>query len=190
MLELAGPLAVAALVLAVGGAFKLRDPSSTRDMFAAVGMHSPRARRVFAIASGLVELALGVAAFLVGGWLLAFATAVAFAVFALLALRLVRTNSTTSCGCFGRHSGRTTFLHVAIDAVVAAVALATGIADAPGFLQARGELPVNGFVFAGLAALGAWLVIAALTVLPDALDAARRTPGSATVRAFDIPSSR
>jgi hypothetical protein len=190
MLELAGPLAVAALVLAVGGAFKLRDPRPTRDMFAAVGVRSRGARRVFALASGLIEVILGIATFLLGGWPLAFATAAAFAVFALLALRLVHTASAASCGCFGRHSGRTTGVHVAVDVGVAILALAAGIADAPGFLDVRNELPGNGFVFAGLAAIGAWLVVAALTVLPDALDATRRTPRPATVRTFDIPSSR
>jgi hypothetical protein len=190
MLELAGPLAVAALVLAVGGAFKLRDPGPTRDMFAAVGIRSGRSRRVLAVLSGVIELALGIATFLVGGWLLAFATSVAFAVFALLALRLVQTASTASCGCFGRHSGRTTGLHVAIDVAAATLALAAGIADAPGLLDARSDLPGGGFVFTGLAALGAWLVIAALTVLPDALEAARRTPRATTVRTFDIPRPR
>ena len=188
MLELAGPLAVAALVLAAGGLFKLRDPAPTRDMFAALGVGHRGLRLALALASGLVELALGVVTFLVGGWVLAFATAAVFAIFALLALRLVRTASAASCGCFGRHSGRTTGLHVAIDAVVAAVALTAGIADAPGFLDVRTELPAGGIVFAGLAALGAWLVIAALTVLPDTLDVARRTPRTATVRTFDIRS--
>jgi hypothetical protein len=190
MLELAGPLAVAALVLAAGGAFKLRDPGPTSDMFAAVGLRGRGARRLLAVASGLVELALGIATLLVGGWLLALATASAFTVFALLALRMVRTGSTASCGCFGRHSGRTTGLHVAIDVAVAVVALGAGIADAPGFLDVRDELPGGGLVFAGLAALGAWLVVAALTVLPDALDAARRTPRVPSVRTFEIRGQR
>jgi hypothetical protein len=37
MLELAGPLAVAALVLTAGGLFKLRDPGPTRDMLRSIG---------------------------------------------------------------------------------------------------------------------------------------------------------
>jgi hypothetical protein len=190
MLELAGPLAVTALVLAAGGGFKLRDPAPTRSMFLEVGVRSSSAAAVLAVGSGLVELALGTATFLVGGRVLALLTAAAFAVFTLLAARLVRLPTTASCGCFGRYSGDTTWLHVGVDAAVAAVALTAAVFDAPGFITARADLPGAGVAFIALAAIGAWLVIATMTVLPDALVAARRGPRPATVRSFEITRPR
>jgi hypothetical protein len=190
MLELAGPLAVAALVLAAGGAFKLRDPEPTRSMFTEIGVRSPRLATMLAVGSGVAELALGTATFLVGGRVLGLLTAAAFVVFTLLAARLVRLPTTASCGCFGRHSGDTTWLHVGVDAAVAAVALTAAVLDAPGFLDARGDLPGAGIAFVGMAAIGAWLVIATMTVLPDALVASRRGPQPATVRAFEISRTR
>lgn len=186
MLELAGPLAVAALVLAAGGVFKLRDPAPTRSMLAATGVRSPKLAAVLAVGSGLVELGLGAATFVVGGRVLGLFTATAFVVFTVLAARLVRLPTAASCGCFGRHSGDTTWLHVGVDAAVAAVAFTAGVFDAPGFLAARADLPGAGIAFVGLAAIGAWLVIATMTVLPDALVASRRGPQPATVRSFEL----
>jgi hypothetical protein len=190
MFELAGPLAVAALVLAAGGAFKLRDPAPTSAMWEALGMSGERARTTLTSLSGVVELALGLATFLVGGRVLALLTSAAFALFALLAARLVRLPAAASCGCFGRHSGRTTRLHVVVDAMVASVALVAAVFDVPGFLGARAELPGAGVAFVGFALLGAWFVIAALTVLPEALSAADRGTEAPAVRTFEIPTAR
>jgi hypothetical protein len=189
MLELAGPLAVAALVLAAGGAFKLRDPESTRTMWRVFGV-SRGSALVLAVGAGLVEVTLGLATFLVGGRVLAALTGAVFFTFAVMAEQLVRRPEATSCGCFGRHSGTTTRLHVVVDLVVGAVAAIAAVTDAPGFLDARSHLPGAGLVFVALAGLGAWFVIATMTVLPEALVAARRRPRTATVRTFEIRGSR
>lgn len=189
MLELAGPLAVAALVLGVGGAFKLRDPGSTRAMWRVFGV--PRGPALaLAIGAGLVEVVLGGATFLVGGRVLAALTAVAFLAFAVMAEQLVRRPEATSCGCFGRHSGSTTRLHVVVDAGMAVLAGVAAVGDVPGFVDARAQLPGAGVAFVALAAVGAWFVIAAMTVLPEALVAARRVPRAATVRTFEVRGPR
>lgn len=190
MLELAGPLAVAALVLAAGGAFKLRDPGPTRSMLRSAGVRSAGVAGVLAAVSGVVEVAVGTATFLFGGRVLGLVTAALFVVFTLLAARLVRLPDAASCGCFGRHSGDTTWLHVAVDACIAAAALTSAAFDAPGFLVARPDLPGAGVAFVAMATVGAWLVIASMTVLPEALVAARRGPRPATVRAFEIRAPR
>jgi hypothetical protein len=188
MLELAGPLAVAALVLAAGGTFKLRDPEPTVAMFGALGWLRARPALVMAYASGALELAVGMATFLVGGRVLATSTAILFAGFAAVAGRLVRLPSGTSCGCFGRHSGQTTWIHVVVDLALAAAASVAAVADAPGFLDARSSLPVGGALFVALAALGAWFAVAALTVLPEAMARAKRGPQAGSVKAFDLTS--
>ena len=154
MLELAGPLAVAALVLAAGGAFKLRDPAPTRAMWGALGVDGARVPWLLTLASGVVELALGVATFLLGGgrwgW-----------------LRRPRSRSSlcwppgsfTVCRVvwlLREAFGRSTRLHVVIDAVVAVVVAFGAVAvDAPGFLDARADLPGAGIVFVGFASCSA-----------------------------------
>jgi hypothetical protein len=186
VLELAGPLAVAALVLAAGGLFKLGDPAPTRAMFVSLGVSSRRVAGVLAAVSAIVELAVGLVAFVFGGWLPAAATAVAFLAFALIAWRMTRLPSVTSCGCFGRLSSEPTLLHVAMNLAVAAGALTAMVGDAPGFLDVRRQIPAGGLVFGALALVGAWLVVVAMTILPETLAAARRGPAPATVRTFEI----
>jgi hypothetical protein len=189
MLELAGPLAVAALVLVAGGAFKLRDPGPTRTMIGRVTGRTRPAPVAAGLLAAVAELAIGVGAFLVGGRILAGIATVAFAVFAVVAFRLTRLGSDASCGCFGRHSGQATPIHVGVDVGLAVLALAAAVADAPGFLDARHDLPAAGLPFLALAALGAWFAIAAMTVLPEAMIAARRGPRTEPVRRFEIMGS-
>jgi hypothetical protein len=186
VLELAGPLAVAALVLTAGGLFKLRDPVPTRAMFSALGIRSQRLATVFAVVGACVEVTLGLATLFVGGRVLGALTALAFVAFALVAWRLVRASAATSCGCFGRLSSEPTLLHVGVNVAVAIGVAGAAVADAPGFLEARQDLPGAGLVFGALALLGAWLVVATLTVLPDAMTAARRGPRRAPVNVFEI----
>ena len=172
-------LGVVAGTLAVGGLAKLRDPEATVPMVRALGLPaSPVLARVL----GAVELAVGVAAFGVGGRLLATAVAVLFVVFTLAVLRLRASGEAVSCGCFGRSSAPPTLVHVAVDAAAAAVALVAAAVAAPGFLAVRPELPGAGIPQLLLTALGVALGVALLTVLPEALVAARRLPASEAAR--------
>lgn len=186
MSELAGPLAVASLVLVAGGFAKLRDPRPTARMMAALARRPDDVPLAVARLAAAVELVLGVATFLVGGRVLGGLTAAAFGVFALVAWRLVRLGGQVSCGCFGRQSAGTTGVHVAVDVAVALLAAVAAAVDAPGFLGARPDLPAGGVPFVAFAVLGAWFTVAALTVLPDALLAARRGPRAPAVRTFEV----
>ena len=125
---------------------------------------------------------MGVAAFLVGGWALAAAVAVLFAIFTVAVLRLRAGGEAVSCGCFGRSSAPPTMVHVVVDAVAALVAVAAAVTDAPGFLSMRPDLPAAGVPQLGLTALAVWLGVALLTVLPEALVAARRVPATEAQR--------
>lgn len=186
MLELAGPLAVVALVLVASGSLTLRDPGARRRMLEALSGRPSRSLGALAVFTALLELVLGGATFLWGGRLLASWAAAAFVVFALVTWRLLRSGATTSCGCFGRRSGDATPVHVGVDAGLAVLATVAAVGDAPGFLDARADLPAAGVPFVGFAALGAWLAVAAMTVLPAALTAARRQPAAAPVRSFEV----
>ncbi len=118
---------------------------------------------------------MGMWAALVGGPA-AYVLAGLFAVFAVVMARLVAMGpAASSCGCFGTLSTRPTAVHVVTDALAAAVALAAALTATPGILGAVRELGgVLGAVFVPLVALGAWALVAVVTVLPDALDAAGR----------------
>lgn len=189
MLELAGPLAIVALVLAAGGVFKLRDPGPTRDMFATLTGRLHPSLAVLAVFSAALEVSLGVITFLVGGRIWAAITASAFLVFTILAWRLVRV-ANAPCGCFGRYSGRTTRVHVAVNGCLVALATVAGAFDAPGFVAARSDLPLGGVPFVAFALLGAWFAVAAMTALPEALLAARRGARPPEVRSFEITGAR
>jgi hypothetical protein len=168
---LGGLLGVVAGVLAVGGVAKLLGPEATVPMLRALGLPSSP---VLARLLGALEVAVGVAAFLVGGRWLAIAVAVLFTIFTVAVLRLRAGGEAVSCGCFGRSSAPPTLVHVAVDAVAAVVAIAAAVADAPGFLEVRADLPAAGVPQLLLTALAVWLGVAVLTVLPEALVAARR----------------
>ncbi len=166
-------LGVAAGVLALGGLAKLRGPEATVPMLRALGLAgSPALARLL----GLVEVGVGAAAFLVGGRALAAAVALLFAVFTVAVLRLRASGDAVSCGCFGRSSAPPTMVHVVVDAVAAVVAASAAALDAPGYLSVRPELPAAGVPQLVLTAIAVWLAVSVLTVLPEALVAARRVP--------------
>jgi len=172
-------LGVVAGVLAVGGVAKVVGPDATVPMLRALGLPpSPVLARLL----GLVEVATGVTAFLVGGRVLAAAVALLFVVFTAAVVRLRLAGDAVSCGCFGRSSAPPTMVHVVVDAVAALVGVAAAVADAPGFLEVRPDLPAAGVPQLLLSALAVWLGVAVLTVLPEALVAARRVPADEAAR--------
>ncbi len=186
MVSLAGPVAVAALVLAVGGVYKLRDPGPTASMFATLGLP---ASPVLVRFVGAVEIAAGATAFLVGGPVATGTVAVLFTAFTLITLRLVRLgDAAASCGCFGRLSSRPSLVHVGVDAVAAGVAAVGAVTGTPGFVELQPDLPGAGLAQLLLVAVGTWLVVVTLTVLPDTLAAARRGPRQPSVRTFEVSS--
>jgi hypothetical protein len=184
---LGGLLGVVAGVLTVGGAAKLLDPNASSPMLQALGLPaSAGAARVL----GGLEAVVGVLAFFLGGPVLAGLVAVLYAGFTVAVLRLRSVAGTSvSCGCFGRSSAPPTLLHAVVDGVAALVAAAAAIAAAPGFLEARPDLPAAGVPQLVVTFVAVGLGVAVLTVLPEALVAARRTPAperSGPVRAFAI----
>ena len=81
---LAGPFAIAAVLLAVGGAAKAVRPRDTAQALTAVGIRFPRVlpARVVVRIGGAVEAVIGVAALLVGGPVLCALVALSYLAFA------------------------------------------------------------------------------------------------------------
>jgi hypothetical protein len=184
---LGGLLGVVAGVLAVGGAAKLLDPDASSPMLRAIGLPAGAgAARLL----GVVEVVVGVLAFFVGGPVLAGVVAVLYGAFSLAVLRLrAVAGGGVPCGCFGRSSAPPTLVHAVVDVVAALVAVAAAVAGAPGFLEARPGLPAAGVPQLIVTFVAVGLAVAVLTVLPEALAAARRTPASGrgpAVRPFAV----
>jgi hypothetical protein len=183
MTALAGPFAIVALVLAVGGAFKVRDPAPTADMLGRLGL--PRSR-LLARGSGIIEIVVGLTAVVVGGRWSAAVVATLYLVFAAVTARLLHVAPSASCGCFGQLSSSASVVHVAANLVAAVVALVALLVGVDGFIELRGDQPAGGAAFAAMVAVGTWMFVMVITVLPDTLAAARRTPALAPVRQFTL----
>jgi hypothetical protein len=163
---LAGPFAVASLLLVVGGAAKVRRPDDTARAFRALGvLSSPPLVRL--LAAG--EMAVGAAALLAGGRLvtvLVAASYLGFSAFVLLAM--LRGGVLSSCGCFGSTDTPPTFVHVLVTLGLAAVSLAT-VADPVGpLLDGLSGQPLIGLPFLALIGCCVWMAYAALAILPRA----------------------
>jgi len=173
MTVLAGPFAIAALVLAVGGALKALEPADTANALRALRLPSGRA---FVRVGGAVELGIGVAALVTGATVLAAivgASYVAFAVVVLVALESGRPIS--SCGCLGKVDTPPSWVHVAIALVAAGVAIAaaTAVDSQVALPEVVSAQPLAGVPFVLLVGTGVALVLLAFTSLPKTMAAAR-----------------
>lgn len=167
MPALTGPGLVVAALLAVAGAQKLIDPTMTVGALRALRLpSSPLLVRIGSAA----ELALGVAAVVVGGpvlWLLVAASYLAFAAFVLGALR--QGTMIGTCGCFGREDTPPHPGHVALNVALAALAavVAARLVGAP--LDALAEHPGAGAVTVALSAVALVLLHALYVTVPRTL---------------------
>ena len=117
-----------AVLLGAAGAAKTVAPEPAAAALA--WLRRPHARWAVRVL-GVVELAVAVGAFVLGGPAPAIALAVLYAEFAVVAAAMVRSGSTLSCGCFGRVEMPATWRHVVVNiaAVVAGVVAASWPVD-------------------------------------------------------------
>jgi uncharacterized membrane protein YphA (DoxX/SURF4 family) len=184
--NLLGPFAIVAVVLVVGGVFKLRDPGPTHDLLRSLRLPPTD---LVARAVGAFEIALGGAAFVLGGPALATALAVTYAVFATVSWRLLHTGGAVSCGCFGKASAPPSAVHVAANVGATIISMAAAITATDGVWTGRDQLEGGPLPTLALVAVGAWLLVTVMTVLPDTLAATRRGPIEPAVPAFAVAAS-
>jgi hypothetical protein len=167
------PYAAAAVLLAVAGVPKVREPGDLVRAVRSVGMPFGRnAVRAFAAAEVVVALAALVVPGRVSAALLALMYA-GFTAFVVLALR--RGGVLSSCGCFGRADTPPTPAHAVVTGTASVVALLVAV-DPPGpgawsALVETGAGSVLGLVaLVALVGFLAWQVMAVLpTVQPAAI---------------------
>ncbi len=121
------PFLLAALLLCVAGAAKLRAPAAAGRALRGLGLPGPPGL-VRAFAAG--ELALGLWSALHPGRLAAGAVAVLYGLFAVLSLALMRRRA--SCGCFGDGATPASPVQSWLSVGLALVALAAVAAQPPG----------------------------------------------------------
>lgn len=169
--------ASAAVLLVVAGAAKLWSPSHGVADLLGFRAPTPLVQLV-----GGSEVAVGVAALVIGGWA-AWAVGLVYASFAGIVVRAVLADA-RSCGCFGRLDAPPSWIHVVGNLALAAVSVAaagsgTGGAAVPTIVQEITDRPTVGVALAIEVVLLAGLALALFTALPEALGVRTRR-GSVT----------
>jgi hypothetical protein len=173
MSVLAGPFAIATVVLALGGAFKALEPADTAHALGALGL--PTSRTLIR-AGGALEAILAIGALVTGNAVLVAIVAASYALFAVVVAVALRSGKPiSSCGCFGKVDTPPSALHVVLNVAAAGVAAGAVFVGAseinlPDVLT---DQPLLGIPFLLLVAIGVGLVLLALTALPKTLAAAR-----------------
>jgi len=173
---LAGPFAIAAVLLAVGGAAKAVRPRDTAQALTAVGIRFPRflPGRVVVRVGGAVEAVIGAAALVVGGPVLCALVAVSYFAFAGFVLVALRTGAPiSSCGCFGKIDTPPSIVHVVLDLAFAGVAAAAAVVGDVALPDVLGDQPLLGIPFLMLLVIGCSLVFLAFTSLPKTMAVVR-----------------
>lgn len=178
---LAGPYVGAAVLFALGGIFKFRQPAPTARALRDAGLSAlaPLARGL-----GAAEIAIGAAALAFDSRAAAGLVAAFYLAFAgFVALRLVRPPHVDAganagapaggCGCFGDTEGPPTTVHLVVNLAAAAVAGAVALGSGGGLSAALRGQPLAGVPLLLLVGVTTGLAYAALTVLPRTLEALR-----------------
>ena len=162
---LAGPVLALAALLGFAGVQKLVDPAATSGALRAAGLPSSS---LAGRAVGLGEVAVALAALVVGDRVTAGALAVTYGAFALFSWRLVaRSGATASCGCFGQDEAPATRLHVALNLIATVACAAAVLWPTGGLIEVLHHQPMAGVPFVALTALAAWLWYVMLEVVPE-----------------------
>ena len=190
---LAGPAYIALGVLAVAGVAKLTSPSPTASALDAISkaFTTKRLPRPLLIARvlGAVEVALAIAAAILGWAVLYVLVAAAYASFTVFIFWALNGNAgAISCGCFGHEDTPPTPGHAAFNAAATAITASVAL-DPVRIGDFEGSI-FEAVLSVALVGLGVTLVIAALTALPRTLSTidGGSSTGSATrnVQTFNI----
>jgi hypothetical protein len=164
MSALAGPWTIVTGLLLLGGTLKAAHPSDTARALEDLGLpvSEPLVR-----AGGLAEVAVAAIALTTGAWPFAALVALSYLLFLTFVVAALRSKTpVSSCGCFGRADTPPTFVHVAVNAAAAGVALAAVVAPLPGLASIVADQPAWGIPFLFLGVLGVYLVFLILSALP------------------------
>jgi hypothetical protein len=170
---LAGPVVVAAALVALAGAMKVLQPAPTAGALRAVRLPSSR-RLVRVLGVGEVVLAVAAAATFARPLLVLLAAAyLGFAAFVVAALDAHA--PVQSCGCFGRADTPPSAVHVGLNLCAAGVLFAAALTGTPGLDSIVPDQPWSAVPFALLVAVCTYLCVIVLTLLPMTLRSSATT---------------
>ena len=170
MSALTVPYVAAAVLLVLAGWSKVVSPQSTVVAARDAGLPaSPSWVRLLAGA----EVVIGVAALVIDGAVPASLVALSYLGFALFLTRGLVRGDLNSCGCFAGDEARPTWLHVALDALLALAAV---------FVAAAGRPASLWHVLAGQDAWSVALLAAATALLAYTILSGLPTPGEGPER--------
>jgi hypothetical protein len=175
MSVVAGPFALACVVLVAGGALKAWHPNDTANALRAVGLRLPLgATRASVRGFGAAEAVLGGVALVTGDPVACVLVALSYLAFAAFVVAALRSGTAiASCGCFGKVDTPPSLVHVVLDVlfgIVAAIAAGVGAVALPDVVK---DQPLAGLPFLLLLVIGVSLVFLAFTALPKTMAAAR-----------------
>jgi hypothetical protein len=166
----------AAVLLVIAGAAKIASPYMAQASLSTAGLPAPL-DVVRALALG--EAAVGAAALLEPSTITAALAALAYGVFCLFTLRLLRmADAGIDCGCFGGAGSEVGGVHVALNAAALAVCATAAVAPPPDLGWVLHRTPLTAIaVCVGTGAI-AYASFLAFTVLPRAWQSYSRGPAS------------
>jgi hypothetical protein len=173
---LAGPFAMACVLLAGGGALKALRPRDTAQALTAVGLRFPSVlpARIAVRVGGFVEVVIGVSALVVAGPLLCGLVAASYLAFAGFVVVALRSHAPiSSCGCFGKVDTPPSVVHVVIDTAFVVVAVAAAFTGDVALPDVLGDQPLIGIPFVMLLVIGCSLTFLAFSALPKTMAAVR-----------------
>lgn len=158
------PFLIAAGLLVVAGVAKLRQPHGALRVLEALRLP---ARTTGVRLLGLVEVAVGAAAFASGARWSALVLASMFGLFALVGLWLVVARvDVPSCGCLGALDTPPSLLHVVLCVLAGAAAVLAALADPVRIDHYLGSLPAAGVPFLIAVAAGVAAAVLAMAYVP------------------------
>ncbi len=137
---------LAAGLLLVAGASKVRRPDTMGDVLATIGVTGPSAPLIL----GLAEILLGATALVFGGFVLWGSITAFYLAFAALIAMLIRNDVEVSCGCFGQHSTPVGRRQVLANLVSAGLATTGVVLNTPGLIDADRTAVVTALLLAGI----------------------------------------
>ena len=138
---------LAAGLLLVAGASKVRHPDTMADVLAVIGVTSPHAPFIL----GLIEIVVGAAALVFGGFVLWGLVTALYLAFAALFALLTRNDAEVSCGCFGQRSTPVGRRQVLADLGSAGLAAIGVVISTPGLFGAHRSPAITALLIVGIA---------------------------------------
>ncbi len=152
-------------LLALAGAFKMKDPAPTVGAMRALRLP---ASLMSVRLMGFAEVAIGLVAALTGSSIAMGFVGIAYVAFALIVLAAMNAKTQIqSCGCFGKTDTPPSWIHFGTNCVFAVVALVSAVIGSESLPELLSKQAMYAVPFLITFAVALYIVVLGLTVLPS-----------------------